>query len=464
MLFNATEFLIFLVAFALLFGLVHANLRHRNRLVVAASYLFYGWWDIRFLGLLVLSSLVDFSVGLALGRESSLVRRRLWIGFSLAFNLGILATFKYLGFFVDSLYAMLDAAGIGHPSWTWHVILPVGISFYTFQSLGYTLDVYWRRIEPCRDPIAFLAFVSFFPQLVAGPIERASHLLPQFLQPRTLRLTDLEEGLWRMLWGYFKKVVVADQLAPFAELAFDHDLQSGPLVLLGTVAFAGQIYGDFSGYSDIARGVAQALGFDLMRNFDRPYASTTIQDFWRRWHISLSTWLRDYLYIPLGGNRGSENRTRLNLLLTFLVAGLWHGAAWNFVLWGAWHGIALIVHRVWSKHARVSLPEPLSWFVTLLTVGLGWMLFRSTTPGSLARLHASLGSWSAPEWLPGYALGVAFWSLPLLVSEFGPVRHLRSAQIASMPAVARAAIAGTLVLLVAAYWEGDSVPFIYFQF
>ena len=464
MLFNATEFLIFLAAFALLYGLVHAHLHRRNLLIVVASYLFYGWWDVRFLALLMLSSLVYFSVGVALGKATSLPRRRLWMGFSLLFNLGILATFKYLGFFLDSFYAVLETAGVSHPSWTWHVVLPVGISFYTFQSLGYTLDVYWRRIEPCRDPIAFLAFVSFFPQLVAGPIERASHLLPQFLQPRTLRLADLEQGLWRMLWGYFKKVVIADQLAPFAELAFDHDIHSAPLLVLGTVAFAGQIYGDFSGYSDIARGVAQVFGFDLMRNFNRPYASTTIQDFWRRWHISLSTWLRDYLYIPLGGSRGSENRTRLNLILTFLIAGLWHGAAWNFVLWGAWHALALVIHRAWNRHAPVSLPAALSWFLTFATVGFGWMLFRATTPAGLARLHASLGSWSAPEWLPGYALGVAIWSLPLLASEVGPGRHLNSAQVTGMPATARAAIAGTLVLLIAAYWEGDSVPFIYFQF
>ncbi len=464
MLFHATEFLIFLAAFLLLYVLVRAHLRLRNLLIVAASYLFYGWWDWRFLGLLVLSSVVDFQVGLGLSRATTTPQRRAWLALTLLFNLGLLGTFKYFGFFLDSFHTLLDSLGVQHASWTWHIVLPVGISFYTFQSLGYTLDVYHRRIEPSRDWVGFLAFVSFFPQLVAGPIERASHLLPQFQQTRRIRLQDLENGAWLILWGLFKKVVLADQLAPFAELAFDHEIRSAPILLLGVLAFAGQIYGDFSGYSDIARGTASLLGFELMRNFDRPYAATHLRDFWRRWHVSLSTWMRDYVYVPLGGNRGSETRTSANLLITFLLAGLWHGAAWNFVLWGAWHGLGLIVQRQWSLHFKRSMPRPLGWLLTTATVGYGWMLFRATTPGSLARVHASLLTWTAPGWFGDAALGVLPWLLPLLAFEFWPGAAPSPAAVGRLPHAARGALAGLLVLAIAAYWERDSVPFLYFQF
>ncbi len=462
--FHATEFLLFLAAFTLLYGLTRSRLHLRNALIVAASYLFYGWWDWRFLGLILLSSVVDFRVGLALGRSTNPRSRRAWLGLSLAFNLGTLAAFKYFGFFLDSLLAVLDSLGVTHPSWSWNVILPVGISFYTFQTLGYTIDVYRRTIEPTRDPLAFLAFVSFFPQLVAGPIERAAHLLPQFQQTRTLRLDDIETGLWLILWGLFKKVVVADQLAPIAELAFDHDLRSAPLLLLGTLAFAGQIYGDFSGYSDVARGLALALGFDLMRNFDRPYTATSVRDFWRRWHISLSTWIRDYVYIPLGGNRGPEHRVAFHLLLTFTLAGLWHGASWNFVLWGAWHGLALAVQRAWTLRSTRRLPTPLSWSLTAITVGYGWILFRSATPGALAATHASLLSWSAPPWIGDVALALAAWSAPLFLAELNPVRRLRATTSHTLPPIARAMLAGLLLVAVAAHWERQAVPFLYFQF
>ena len=464
MLFNSTEFLLFLAAFVLLYVLVRAHLRLRNLLIVAASYLFYGWWDWRFLGLLVLSSVVDFKVGLGLARAATDRQRRAWLGLTLLFNLGLLGTFKYFGFFLDSFHALLDSVGVQHASWTWQIVLPVGISFYTFQSLGYTLDVYRGKIEPARDLVSFLAFVSFFPQLVAGPIERASHLLPQFQHCRRIRLDDLENGAWLILWGLFKKVVIADQLAPFAELAFEHDIRSAPILLLGTFAFAGQIYGDFSGYSDIARGVASLLGFELMRNFDQPYAATSLRDFWRRWHVSLSTWMRDYLYVPLGGNRGSEVRTAANLLLTFLIAGLWHGAAWNFVLWGAWHGLGLIIQRQWSRRSPWLLPRPLAWLLTMATVGYGWLLFRAATPGSLARTHTSLLTWTAPPWLADVALGILPWLLPLMVLEFWPGSKPSPTSLVRLPHAARGALAGFLVLAIAAYWERDAVPFLYFQF
>ncbi|MGE3311855.1 MAG: MBOAT family protein [Limisphaerales bacterium] len=464
MLFNTTEFLLFLAAFLLLYSLVRARLQLRNLLIVAASYGFYAAWDWRFLALLILSSVVDFFVGLRLAGTSSPAGRRAWLGLSLVFNLGLLATFKYLGFFVESFHALLDFAGIRHASWSWHVVLPVGISFYTFQSLGYILDVYRRRTEPSRDLVGFLAFVAFFPQLVAGPIERAAHLIPQFLQTRVLRLADVEHGAWLILAGLFKKVVVADQLAPFANLAFQGDVVSAPVLLLGTVAFAGQIYGDFSGYSDIARGVSLLLGFELMRNFDRPYAATSIRDFWRRWHISLSTWMRDYVYVPLGGSRGTATRTTLHLLLTFVVAGLWHGAAWNFVLWGAWHGAAVALHHQWSRRPWFTLPRPLAWLLTLSTVGGGWLLFRAASPGSLAHVRASLLTWSAPPWVGEFALGMVPWLLPLGLLEFWPAPGLSPNSVARWSPPRRAAFAGLLVLAIAAYWEREASPFVYFQF
>lgn len=464
MLFHSTEFLIFLGAFVLGYWLVRRDLRTRNLLIVAASYLFYGWWDWRFLGLLAFTSVVDYGIGLALGRADDPRVRRRWLRISLVINLGVLGFFKYFGFFLESFRALLLRAGIDDPSWTWNVILPVGISFYTFQSLSYSLDVYYRRIEPTRDLTAFLAFVSFFPQLVAGPIERATHLLPQFQSPREIRPIDLEEGLWLILWGLFKKVVVADHLAPYAELAFDGGPVAAPVVLLGVAAFAGQIYGDFSGYSDVARGLSRIFGFDLCLNFNLPYAATSLRDFWHRWHISLSTWLRDYLYVPLGGNRGSETRTRINLLLTMVLGGLWHGAAWTFVLWGAWHGGALVVQRWWNHRAGARLPAPAAWLLTMSVVAYGWLLFRAGSLARLAELHAAFGQWSSPDWLGDFALGVAGWWLPLAVAQAWQWRRGDLLAPWRDPGPFRWLLQGFLLVALVAFWESDASPFLYFQF
>jgi D-alanyl-lipoteichoic acid acyltransferase DltB (MBOAT superfamily) len=462
MLFHSNEFLLFLGAFLLFYWRVRGNLHARNVLVVAASYLFYGWWDWRFLGLLLFSSGVDFWVGLAMARSPDGPPRRRWLKLSLATNLGVLGFFKYFNFFLESFHGVLRAAGVEHPSWTWNIILPVGISFYTFQTLSYTLDVYYRRIEPTRDLIAFLAFVSFFPQLVAGPIERASHLLPQFQTPRLITPDDLKEGVWLILWGLFKKVVVADNLARHAELAFDHSIVSGPVVLLGTLAFAGQIYGDFSGYSDIARGLGRVLGFDLRLNFNLPYVASNVREFWRRWHISLSTWLRDYLYVPLGGNRRGESRTRINLLLTMILGGLWHGASWNFAFWGAWHGVALVIHRAWSE--RVRLPAAMGWVLTLTVVGYGWLLFRAGSMTNVARLHHALIHWSAPPWITDFTLGIAAWWLPLALVQFWQWHSRDLLAPLRCPRWILLFIEGALVMAIASYWQREAAPFIYFQF
>ena len=346
--FTSVAFLIFL---PVVWG-IYWCLRRRqwqNLLLVCASYVFYGWWDARFCVLMLTSSLVDYILGLALGPPPpdgetgpTGFRRRLLMGLSLGCNLGLLGIFKYFGFFVDSFQAGASLLGWSPNPVTLEIILPVGISFYTFQTLSYTIDIYRGQLKPTRNLVDYLTFVSFFPQLVAGPIERASRLLPQFQQPRRWDSDALGEGLRQMLWGLFKKVVIADTLAgPVATAFASPETVDGPRLMVATVLFAYQIYCDFSGYSDIAIGTARLFGIRLMRNFAYPYFSQSIVEFWQRWHISLSTWFRDYVYIPLGGSRGGKRQTWRNAIVTFLVSGLWHGAAWRFVAWGGLHGVSL---------------------------------------------------------------------------------------------------------------------------
>jgi D-alanyl-lipoteichoic acid acyltransferase DltB (MBOAT superfamily) len=382
MLFNSGIFLQFFAAFLLLYWLLRNNLRARNILIVLASYLFYGWWDYRFLALLVFSSVLDYFVGLGISRQTDLRRRKLWLACSVVANLTILGFFKYFDFFILSFAALMKELNIAVSVHTLGIILPVGISFYTFQAMSYTIDVYRREIPATRSLINFLAYVSFFPQLVAGPIERAHHLLPQF--DRTLSITRpmLLEGIWLMLWGMFKKVFIADNLDPLVAMVYGSGSYSAPVVLLATIAFAFQIYCDFSGYSDIARGTARVLGFDIMFNFKLPYAAVSIREFWRRWHISLSTWLRDYLYISLGGNRAGKARTYANLWITMVLGGLWHGAAWNFVSWGMWHAVGLMLNRAFGDRTAGLRPAArttsfFSWLVTMSFVLYGWLLFRA---------------------------------------------------------------------------------------
>ena len=495
MLFNSDVFLKFFAAFLFLYWLVRNNLRARNLLIVAASYLFYGWWapagqtttfgadwkgylllalwHCRFLGLLITTSLVDFFVGLGLEKLHSPRHRKLLLTVSIVINLGILGFFKYCNFFVDSFSAAMAAAGFSVHTPTLNVILPVGISFYTFQSMSYAIDVYRREIRATRNVIDFLAFVSFFPQLVAGPIERAGHLLPQFGQTRIVTRPMLEEGIWLILWGMFKKVALADSLAPLVEMSFgdcDRTLTySAPTVILGTLAFGLQIYCDFSGYSDIARGTARVLGFEIMWNFHLPYAATNLREFWRRWHISLSTWLRDYLYISLGGNRRGRFRTYVNLLLTMLLGGLWHGAAWNFVLWGLWHGAGLAILRSPPSNWKLPLGNPalrrfLAWLITMLFVFYGWLLFRACSFEQIAAMTRALGNFSAPAWIGSFALNLFVFALPLILMEFFQLRaHDRLAPL-RLPLWARATLQGALLAGILLFWDKAKEPFIYFQF
>ncbi|HLF62368.1 MAG TPA: MBOAT family O-acyltransferase [Saprospiraceae bacterium] len=388
MLFNSFAFLVFLPIVFLIYWRIR-NLRVQNFFVIVASYVFYGWWDWRFLSLIIFSSLADYLLGLRLQQAEDLHRRKRWLWCSLIVNLGLLGTFKYFNFFIDSAALLLESLGFQAHLPTLRIVLPVGISFYTFQSLSYTIDIYRRKLEPTRDMIAFFAFVSFFPQLVAGPIERAQHLLPQFLKSRRFEEQLATDGLRQMLWGFFKKVVIADNCAIIADICFDPSQSlTWWSYLVGIIFFAFQIYGDFSGYSDIAIGLARLFGFQLMRNFAYPYFSRDMAEFWRRWHISLSTWFRDYVYISLGGSHGSMWKRIRNIIITFTVSGLWHGANWTYIFWGFLNGLYYIPLMLANQHKahteivarNTFLPSPKELgqiLITFLLTCLAWVFFRA---------------------------------------------------------------------------------------
>ena len=487
MLFNSGVFLQFFAAFVLLYWLARNSLTLRNLLILAASYLFYGWWTpdkaesfsanallgalwhCRFLALLLATSLLDFSIALGLDKLATPRSRKWLLSASIAANLGVLGFFKYHDFFAQSFSGLMSCLGIPLGARTLGLILPVGISFYTFQSMSYTIDVYRRELPATRHLVNFLAYVSFFPQLVAGPIERAKHLLPQFAQTRVITLPMLEEGIWLMLWGMFKKVVLADNFAPLAEMAFDHSSFTAATVILGTLAFGLQIYCDFSGYSDIARGTARVLGFDIMWNFNLPYSAANLREFWQRWHISLSTWLRDYLYIPLGGNRLGTARTYLNLAITMLLGGLWHGAAWNFVLWGLWHGAGLAVQRSSIFNSQFSILNSqsrrlLSWLTTMTFIFYGWLLFRAKSFTQIADMTRALADFTAPIWIGSFALNLVVFAAPLVLMELWQFKSRNLLTALSLPAWAKVTLQGALLTAIILFWQKKGAAFIYFQF
>lgn len=412
MIFNSIKYLFFLpIVFLIYWAIGYARindslkLRLQNAFVVMASYVFYGWWDWRFLLLIAFTSLCSYASGLLIHR-SRMVRDGLlaisgkgWLWFNIAINLGILGVFKYYDFFVSEFGALF---GINTSSLLLRVILPVGISFYTFQALSYSIDVYRGNIKPTKDIIAFFAYISFFPQLVAGPIERATNLLPQFLQNRKFCYKQGVDGMRQILWGLFKKAVVADNCAAYVDQVWStYSTQSGSTLLLAAVLFTFQIYGDFSGYSDIAIGTAKLFGIKLMRNFNNPYFSRDIAEFWRRWHISLTTWFRDYVYIPLGGSRpnvveggmlNAESKKKFiitrNTFIIFLVSGIWHGANWTFVLWGVYHALLFLPLILLGKNRKYTGPlaegrwlptwkEALQIMLTFALVVVGWIIFRA---------------------------------------------------------------------------------------
>jgi len=429
MLFNSYTFWIFFALVALIYRFL--DHRWQNRFLVIASYTFYGYWDWRFLGLIAFSTLVDFFVAQKIGDAGDARRRKAWLMVSVCFNLGLLGVFKYLGFFVSEFNSFLAGIGITSPIPGIHLILPIGISFYTFQKLSYTIDVYRNKTVPTRRLLDFTLYVSFFPLVLAGPIERSSHLLPQIENPRKpLDEERFREGLYLVIAGLFRKVVIADNMALISNHIFARPASelSAWEILLGIYALAFQIYGDFSGYSSIAQGVAKWLGFDLMVNFRHPYFAKSPQEFWLRWHISLSSWLRDYLYIPLGGNRKGAVRTYLNLILTMLLGGLWHGAAWTFIIWGALHGGWLALHRLLSgkQQPRDGGVEDgrftsfIKMAVTFHLVCLCWLFFRADSAGQAFAMLGRLagGGWHFGGLETGMLSLMALYLIPLVAYEW----------------------------------------------
>ncbi len=377
MLFNSSEFFLFFPLVVTTYFFL--PFKFRVWFLLAASYFFYASWKIEYLILILFSTLIDYWVALKIADSKEKPKKKQWLYFSIIANLGTLFVFKYLNFFIENAVDVLEVLGLNYAAPIASFLLPIGISFYTFQSMSYSIDVYNGKMEPERNIGVFALYVSFFPQLVAGPIERANRLIPQFKKNFQFEYRRVSSGLKQMLWGFFKKLVIADNLASIVDLIYSSPEEyGGGLLLLGTYCFAFQIYCDFSGYSDIAIGTARILGFNLMENFKLPYLSKSIPEFWNRWHISLSQWFRDYVYIPLGGNRVSKTTFILNIIIVFVVSGLWHGASWTFIIWGCLHGIFYLLYRNFENVIK-KLPNLLGIFITFQLVVLCWIFFRANS-------------------------------------------------------------------------------------
>ena len=480
MLFNSFEFLVFLPIVFMLYWFVFRGRRWQNLLVVTASYVFYGWWDWRFLLLIALTSLCVYGSGLLLEHyEGRRRRQQIVCVVNIVFNLGILGVFKYYNFFVENLDALFDMMGY-HLDWvTMIVILPVGISFYTFQALSYTIDVYQKRLPATHDIIEFLAYISFFPQLVAGPIERATNLLPQFQRRRQFDYAKAVDGMRQMLWGFLKKLVIADNCATVVNEYWNHyqDLPGVSLFLMG-VLFTFQIYCDFSGYSDIAIGCARLFGFNLMRNFNFPYFSRSIPEFWRRWHISLTTWFRDYIYFPLGGSRCDKWKIIRNVYIVWGISGLWHGANWTFICWGLFHATLLAIYNIFginTKYKQVvaygkylpNIKETLQIALTFFLTVIGWIIFRAE---SMTQAVDFLTAMVSNRFFDASALhGVTYiyFGIALLAVEWLQRDKQHALQFSdAKPFNHRLVRWGVyyIILLLIAKYAGSRQTFIYFQF
>lgn len=482
MLFNSLDFAVFLpVVFLLYWFVFNKTIRLQNFLVIVASFTFYGWWDWRFLFLLMFSCLLDYSMGRLLLVQENPRKRKILLWVSICINLGFLGFFKYYNFFVDSF---IDAfTFFGHPisKGSLNIILPLGISFYTFQTLSYVIDVYKRKLTPTKDLISFLAFVSFFPQLVAGPIERATHLLPQFYVKRNFDYDKARDGLRQILWGLFKKIVIADNCAQFANVIFSNsDSSSGSTLVMGLVFFTIQIYCDFSGYSDIAIGTARLFGFNLMRNFAYPYFSRDLSEFWRRWHISLSTWFRDYLYFPMGGVWGSTYKKVRNIVVLFVVSGFWHGASWTFIFWGLLHSIAVlpsILNRKKKKLTRIvaqntkwpSFTELRMVFFTMAFITFSNVFFRAGDLNHALSYIGGIFSWSIfsiPSF-PGIMQAVITLVLVFIFFSIEWIGRHHQYAIENMAVTftkTKRYALYYLLIFVIFYFAGAQQEFIYFQF
>lgn len=480
MLFHSWAFLALLGITLFLFHVVLRGSNPRRReMMLLASYVFYGWWDYRFLVLMLIPTVVNYLAGLRIEEAQQRGDKRtakFWLLLSIFTNLGILGFFKYFNFFLDSLTPVLSAIGLT-PGWLeLYIVLPVGISFYTFQSLAYTIDVYRKQAEVCRDPVLFALYVSFFPQLVAGPIERAQHLIPSLERPTPLSAKLVHSGFVLIVIGYFKKLVIADSISPYIETTMsDPASMSAARLLIAIYLFSIQIYADFSGYSDIARGVARLFGIELIRNFDQPYLSRSVTEFWRRWHMSLQTWLFHYLYIPLGGSRVAAHRVYVNIMIVMLLSGLWHGAGWNFVVWGGLNGVFLCLER-WSSLRRkaAGIAEPVPTFVggllkrfwTYQLICLTWIFFRNHTWEETVAYFTGLATrwtaWSPEETAMGLWL-LLYWAMVLIIDISQDRTKVHEFPLLMRP-VYGGLVVGAMILAIIYWTDNPGVPFVYFQF
>ncbi len=473
MVFNSLHFAaFFLVVYALYRVLPH---RAQNVMLLGASYYFYAAWDWRFLSLLLGSTIVDYTCARAIARTGDAARRRAWLLLSLAFNLGMLGFFKYFDFFAGSLHDLAALFGWHLSVTTLRVVLPIGISFYTFMTISYVVDVYRRVYQPTDNLLDFALFVAYFPHLVAGPILRAGSLIPQLQAPRVLRWPQIREGLWLIAWGLFQKIYVADNLAKVTQQVFAPGASpTGLEALLGVYAFAFQIFGDFAGYTNIARGLSKLMGIELCLNFRAPYFVTSPREFWRHWHISLSEWLRDYLYVPLGGNKGGEWRVRRNLMITMMLGGLWHGAAWTYVAWGTYQGVVLVAGRGIEKAARRAgwtLGEGLTWVRVAMVLVMfhvtcyGWLIFRSGSLAQIGQLTGALASnWRGGAHAAAHAAALASYALPLLMVHAVEARKGSLLALLDLRPVWRYGLYAAVFYLTLLFGDFGGSEFIYFQF
>lgn len=478
MLFNSIEFAIFLpIVFTIYWVLAKQNYKLQNLFLVIASFIFYGWWDWRFLFLMVFSASIDFVAGLKIVSTDIQKKKKLFLTLSLLSNIGILGVFKYYNFFIDNFTRAFSFMGVQINAGTLDIILPVGISFYTFQAMSYTIDVYKNKLPAVKDPVAYFAFISFFPQLVAGPIERATNLLPQFYKKRKFDYDNAVNGMQQILWGLFKKIVIADNCSVYANEIFAHyNSYSGSTLLLGSFFFAMQIYCDFSGYSDIAIGAARLFGFSLMRNFAYPYFSRDIAEFWRRWHISLSTWFRDYVYIPMGGTRVRRKIQMRNILVIFIISGFWHGASWTFIVWGLLNALYFLPLLIFGKNRKnldiaaegKLLPSPYEFLqisLTFLLTSFAWIFFRAKSLNHAFTYISKIFSksfFTFPEIFPKslIVMVVIFVLIEWLQRSKQHALHLDSSKIPRLASW----IFYLLIIIVIYFYGGEQQQFIYFQF
>ena len=472
MLFNSLPFAVFLPIVFAVYWALHNSLRSQNIMLLTASYIFYGWWDARFLSLIVASTVVDYLLGQYLAAATNALKRKLLLTASMIFNLGLLGVFKYYNFFMENFIEIANSVGLHTNPVLLKIALPVGISFYTFQTMSYTIDIYRKQLEPTKDFIAFAAFVGYFPQLVAGPIERASNLLPQMSKRRYFDYQKAVDGMRQALWGFFKKVVIADAVAPLVDQAFgDPSGFSAIALITGALLFSIQIYCDFSGYSDIAIGISKIFGIDLMQNFRTPYFSRDIAEFWRRWHISLSTWFRDYLYIPLGGSRGSTALKVRNTFAIFIVSGFWHGANWTFIIWGLINAL-LFLPLLLAKRNRSNLndPEISDLHRILLTFSIttiAWIFFRADSLSHAIDYLQNIAIWNSGKSLSIKPTLVVYIALLFLGDWIGR-KHDFSLNILTEGVLSKSPLMRLTLYLSLAYlillYIGGQQNFIYFQF